>query len=88
MGSGCWIKLWTNWKELQFVRRDWQVSILTKINLQRNWFWIMMLFFTSRGQFAVVKKCIEISTGGVYAAKIIRKRRVARGVAVADIGKE
>lgn len=40
----------------------------------------------SRGQFAVVRKCVEQKTGAEYAAKIMRKRRVARGVAAADIG--
>lgn len=39
-----------------------------------------------RGQFAIVRKCQEIKTGALYAAKIMRKRRVARGVAAADIG--
>lgn len=29
---------------------------------------------------------MEIKTGEFYAAKIMRKRRVARGVAAADIG--
>ncbi|XP_034940633.1 death-associated protein kinase 1-like isoform X2 [Chelonus insularis] len=41
-----------------------------------------------KGQFAVVKKCVELKTGAVYAAKIMRKRRVARGVAAADIARE
>ncbi|XP_008543505.1 death-associated protein kinase 1 [Microplitis demolitor] len=41
-----------------------------------------------KGQFAVVKKCLELKTGSVYAAKIMRKRRVARGVAAADIARE
>lgn len=44
--------------------------------------------YSSRGQFAVVKKCVEKSTGAEYAAKIIRKKRVARGVAAADIARE
>lgn len=39
-----------------------------------------------RGQFAIVRKCKEIKTGALYAAKIMRKRRVARGVPAADIG--
>ena len=39
-----------------------------------------------RGQFAIVRKCQEIKSGALYAAKIMRKRRVARGVAAADIG--
>lgn len=39
-----------------------------------------------RGQFAVVRKCVEQKSGAEYAAKIMRKRRVARGVAAADIG--
>lgn len=39
-----------------------------------------------RGQFAIVRKCQEVKTGALYAAKIMRKRRVARGVAAADIG--
>ncbi|XP_051174967.1 death-associated protein kinase 1-like isoform X1 [Leptopilina boulardi] len=41
-----------------------------------------------KGQFAVVRKCVEIKSGAVYAAKIMRKRRVARGVATADIARE
>ncbi|XP_043277827.1 death-associated protein kinase 1-like isoform X2 [Venturia canescens] len=41
-----------------------------------------------KGQFAVVKKCVDLKTGRVYAAKIMRKRRVARGVAAADIARE
>lgn len=41
-----------------------------------------------KGQFAVVRKCVEIKSGAVYAAKIMRKRRVARGVAAADIARE
>lgn len=35
----------------------------------------------------MVRKCVEIKTNAVFAAKIMRKRRVARGVATADIGK-
>ena len=50
-----------------------------------------MLFMVSillslRGQFAVVKKCVEIKSGKMYAAKIMKKKRVTRGVAAADIG--
>ncbi|XP_046431964.1 death-associated protein kinase 1-like isoform X1 [Neodiprion fabricii] len=41
-----------------------------------------------KGQFAVVRKCIELKTNAVFAAKIMRKRRVARGVATADIARE
>ncbi|XP_012282069.1 death-associated protein kinase 1 isoform X2 [Orussus abietinus] len=41
-----------------------------------------------KGQFAVVRKCTEIKTGAVFAAKIMRKKRVARGVAAADIARE
>ncbi|KAI4485376.1 hypothetical protein M0804_006881 [Polistes exclamans] len=41
-----------------------------------------------KGQFAIVRKCVEIKTGALYAAKIMRKRRVARGVAAADIARE
>jgi len=44
-------------------------------------------FVKYRGQFAIVRKCQEIKTGALYAAKIMRKRRVARGVAAADIGR-
>jgi hypothetical protein len=43
-------------------------------------------FAKYRGQFAIVRKCKEVKTGALYAAKIMRKRRVARGVAAADIG--
>lgn len=43
-------------------------------------------FLKYRGQFAIVRKCQEIKTRALYAAKIMRKRRVARGVAAADIG--
>lgn len=41
-----------------------------------------------KGQFAIVRKCQEIKTRALYAAKIMRKRRVARGVAAADIARE
>ncbi|XP_012252657.2 death-associated protein kinase 1-like isoform X2 [Athalia rosae] len=41
-----------------------------------------------KGQFAVVRKCVEIKTNALFAAKIMRKRRVARGVATADIARE
>ncbi|CAL1689050.1 unnamed protein product [Lasius platythorax] len=41
-----------------------------------------------KGQFAIVRKCKEIKTSALYAAKIMRKRRVARGVAAADIARE
>ncbi|XP_066593408.1 death-associated protein kinase 1-like [Prorops nasuta] len=41
-----------------------------------------------KGQFAIVRKCMEIETGKTYAAKVMRKRRVARGVATADIARE
>lgn len=47
---------------------------------------LMMIVIFSRGQFAVVRKCMEQKSGAEYAAKIMRKRRVARGVAAADIG--
>lgn len=46
----------------------------------------MYIIIIYRGQFAIVRKCMEIKTGEFYAAKIMRKRRVARGVAAADIG--
>lgn len=45
------------------------------------------IFIIYRGQFAIVRKCMEIKTGEFYAAKIMRKRRVARGVAAEDIGR-
>lgn len=45
-----------------------------------------LYFKNYRGQFAIVRKCKEMKTGILYAAKIMRKRRVARGVAAADIG--
>lgn len=45
------------------------------------------IFTHFRGQFAIVRKCMEIKTGELYAAKIMRKRRVARGVAAEDIGR-
>lgn len=48
-------------------------------------YWYLLVYY--RGQFAIVRKCMEINTGSLYAAKIMRKRRVARGVAAADIGK-
>ncbi|XP_011496234.1 PREDICTED: death-associated protein kinase 1-like [Ceratosolen solmsi marchali] len=41
-----------------------------------------------KGQFAIVRKCVEQKSGAEYAAKIMRKRRVARGVAAADIARE
>ncbi|KAG8225888.1 hypothetical protein J437_LFUL006819, partial [Ladona fulva] len=43
------------------------------------------------GQFAVVKRCVEKSSGHEYAAKFIKKRRVAssrRGVPLVDIQRE
>ncbi|XP_071450473.1 death-associated protein kinase 1-like isoform X2 [Hetaerina americana] len=43
------------------------------------------------GQFAVVKRCVEKNTGQEYAAKFIKKRRVAssrRGVPLVDIQRE
>lgn len=45
------------------------------------------IFTIYRGQFAIVRKCMEMKTGEFYAAKIMRKRRVARGVAAEDIGR-
>ncbi|XP_068081595.1 death-associated protein kinase 1 [Anabrus simplex] len=41
-----------------------------------------------KGQFAVVRRCVEKSTGCQYAAKFMRKRRVCRGVAAEDIRRE
>lgn len=34
-----------------------------------------MTFLSSRGKFAVVRKCVEKCTGHEYAAKFMRKRR-------------
>ncbi|XP_014205853.1 death-associated protein kinase 3 [Copidosoma floridanum] len=48
----------------------------------------MLLEEIGKGQFAVVRKCIEQKSGSEYAAKIMRKKRVARGVAAADIARE
>uniref|UniRef100_A0A8C3AGR2 non-specific serine/threonine protein kinase n=1 Tax=Cyclopterus lumpus TaxID=8103 RepID=A0A8C3AGR2_CYCLU len=36
---------------------------------------VLMLLFSSRGKFAVVRKCVEKCTGHEYAAKFMRKRR-------------
>lgn len=47
--------------------------------------------FSASGQFAVVKKCREKSTGLQYAAKFIKKRRTKssrRGVSREDIERE
>lgn len=49
---------------------------------------VFFVYFLFRGQFAVVRKCVDQKSGAEYAAKIMRKRRVARGVAAADIGKK
>uniref|UniRef100_A0A8C9ST88 non-specific serine/threonine protein kinase n=1 Tax=Scleropages formosus TaxID=113540 RepID=A0A8C9ST88_SCLFO len=49
------------------------------------------VFFAGSGQFAVVRKCQEKSTGTEYAAKFIRKRRSKssrRGVSKEDIERE
>ena len=39
-------------------------------------------------QFAIVRKCMEVKTGKFYAAKIMRKRKVARSVTAEDIARE
>lgn len=36
---------------------------------------VLMVFFSFRGKFAVVRKCVEKCTGHEYAAKFMRKRR-------------
>ncbi|PSN41146.1 Death-associated protein kinase 1 [Blattella germanica] len=41
-----------------------------------------------KGQFAVVRRCVEKSSGLQYAAKFMRKRRVHRGVPAEDIHRE
>ncbi|XP_046994246.1 death-associated protein kinase dapk-1-like [Schistocerca americana] len=41
-----------------------------------------------KGQFAVVRRCQERSTGRQFAAKFVRKRRVCRGVSQEDIRRE
>ncbi|KAK7866658.1 hypothetical protein R5R35_000274 [Gryllus longicercus] len=41
-----------------------------------------------KGQFAVVRRCVEKSTGNQFAAKFMRKRRVCRGVSSEDIERE
>lgn len=46
-------------------------SYLNKVNL----YTALMVFFSSRGKFAVVRKCVEKCTGHEYAAKFMRKRR-------------
>ncbi|KOC66153.1 Death-associated protein kinase 3 [Habropoda laboriosa] len=53
--------------------------------IERNY---KLLEEIGKGQFAIVRKCMEVKTGELYAAKIMRKRRVARGVAAADIARE
>ena len=39
---------------------------------------LIIPFFLLRGRFAVVKRCVKLSTGEVYAAKCIRKARAGR----------
>ncbi|RZF45516.1 hypothetical protein LSTR_LSTR005718 [Laodelphax striatellus] len=41
-----------------------------------------------KGHFATVKRCVRRSDGATFAAKLLRKRRVCRGVAVEDIRRE
>lgn len=41
-----------------------------------------------KGQFAIVKRCVEKSSGNQFAAKFMRKRRVCRGVSSEDIARE
>ncbi|XP_069694753.1 death-associated protein kinase 1-like isoform X2 [Periplaneta americana] len=41
-----------------------------------------------KGQFAVVRRCVEKASGVQYAAKFMRKRRVCRGVPAEDINRE
>ncbi|XP_020291158.1 death-associated protein kinase 1-like isoform X2 [Pseudomyrmex gracilis] len=65
---------------------DW--STLMEVHhepIEKNY---QLLEEIGKGQFAIVRKCREMKTGILYAAKIMRKRRVARGVAAADIARE
>ncbi|KAL1139815.1 hypothetical protein AAG570_006792 [Ranatra chinensis] len=41
-----------------------------------------------KGHFAVVKRCVNKETGEEYAGKLIRKKRVCRGVPMEDIQRE
>uniref|UniRef100_A0A023EZ51 Putative serine/threonine protein kinase n=1 Tax=Triatoma infestans TaxID=30076 RepID=A0A023EZ51_TRIIF len=41
-----------------------------------------------KGHFAVVKRCVNKTTGHAYAGKFIRKKRVCRGVPIEDIERE
>ncbi len=45
-----------------------------------QWLGAQLSYYFSifRGRFAVVKRCIKISTGEVFAAKCIRKARAGR----------
>ncbi|KAG8318760.1 Death-associated protein kinase 1 [Homalodisca vitripennis] len=44
--------------------------------------------FYFRGHFAVVKRCVNKTTSSQYAGKLIRKKRVCRGVPMEDIERE
>lgn len=39
---------------------------------------LVLLFFPLRGKFAVVKRCVEKTTGKALAAKFLKKRRRGR----------
>ncbi|XP_075209802.1 death-associated protein kinase 1-like [Lycorma delicatula] len=41
-----------------------------------------------KGHFAVVRRCVNKKDGSEYAAKVIRKKRVCRGVSMEDIQRE
>ncbi|XP_025989803.1 death-associated protein kinase 1 isoform X4 [Solenopsis invicta] len=67
---------------------DFEWSTLMEVHhepIEKNY---QLLEEIGKGQFAIVRKCQELKTGELYAAKIMRKRRVARGVAAADIARE
>lgn len=64
------------------------VLSLKKYFIPKNY---SIYFFLLSGQFAVVRKCREKSTGEQYAAKFIKKRRTKssrRGVSREDIERE
>lgn len=76
----------TDWKLLWYFRRNWKVStgacwvvawnislILYPVCSSFAWNSVNISLF--RGQYAVVKRCREKTTGKEFAAKFVRKRR-------------
>ncbi|XP_011175724.1 death-associated protein kinase 1 isoform X3 [Solenopsis invicta] len=74
--------------QLETSNGNFEWSTLMEVHhepIEKNY---QLLEEIGKGQFAIVRKCQELKTGELYAAKIMRKRRVARGVAAADIARE